>query len=245
MEQMRYPGTLPVGATLGDAFRVYRLLFARSVLVAAIVYALIAILEIVQHVTSGGVATLLSLVVAIASLAGPSLVQGALIGIVRSVHEGRAPEPVEQLLAAARTRLMRLIGAAFVYAFGIAGGLLLFIVPGLIVAARWSLMPAIVMLEGRSVGDARRRSRDLVRGHSVAVFMCLLVAGVIILVPAGIVLKSGMGFGTATFVDFVWSSLTAPFTAHLLTVIYYRRSESARPVIHPDVLQWRSVWEGR
>src|SRR4051794_2007818 len=153
---MRFPGALPVGATLADALRVYRLLFARSVLVAAIVYALIAVLQIGTHASSGAASGLLVFVSALATIAGPSLVQGALIGIVRSVHEGKRPESVGQLLASARLRLRRLVGASFVYAFGIFFGLLLLVVPGLIVVARWSLMPAVVMLEGKGVGDARR-----------------------------------------------------------------------------------------
>ena len=46
-----------------------------------------------------------------------------------------------------------------------------------------------------------------------------------------------------TLVSFGWSSLTAPFDAHVLTVIYYRLTDSEVPVIHPAVLQWDSVWE--
>jgi hypothetical protein len=234
-----------IGATLRDALRVYRLLWARSVLVAAIVYALIALVQLVEHAAGSTGAALLGLLAAAASLAGPALVQGSLIGIVRNVHEGRAPESIQQLLGDARARLWRLIGAAFVYAFGIIGGLLLLIVPGLIVVARWSLMPAVVMLEGKSVGDARRRSRELVNGHSFAVFMCLLLSGLVVAAPAVAVLSAHRGFGTSTFVNFVWSALTAPFIAHLLTVIYYRRSEPARPVIDPAVLEWKNVWAGR
>jgi hypothetical protein len=234
-----------IGDTLRDALRVYRLLWSRSVLVAASVYALVAVVELVEHATSGAAAAVLALLTAAVSLAGPALVQGALIGVVRNVHEGRAPESVQKLLGDARARMGRLIGASFVYAFGILGGLLLFIVPGLIVVARWSLMPAVVMLEGKSVGEARRRSRDLVGGHSIAVFMCIFVSGVIAVAPSVALLAARTSFGTSTFVEFVWSALTAPFVAHVLTVIYYRRSDAARPVIDPAVLQWKNVWEGR
>jgi hypothetical protein len=43
---------------------------------------------------------------------------------------------------------------------------------------------------------------------------------------------------------FVWTSLTAPFAAHVLTVIYYHLTDPARPVIHDDVFTWPSVWGG-
>jgi hypothetical protein len=44
--------------------------------------------------------------------------------------------------------------------------------------------------------------------------------------------------------SFVWSSLTAPFEAHVLSVVYYRLTEPERPVIHEDVARWQSVWAG-
>jgi hypothetical protein len=44
--------------------------------------------------------------------------------------------------------------------------------------------------------------------------------------------------------SFVWSSLTAPFEAHVLSVVYYRLTDPERPVIHEDVRHWRSVWVG-
>ena len=53
------------------------------------------------------------------------------------------------------------------------------------------------------------------------------------------------GFGLRVLLSFAWSSLTAPFAAHVLTVLYYRLADATRPVIDPEVLKWRSVWEGR
>ena len=44
--------------------------------------------------------------------------------------------------------------------------------------------------------------------------------------------------------SFVWSSLTAPFEAHVLSVLFYRLTDPERPVIHEDVARWRSVWAG-
>jgi hypothetical protein len=236
---------LPVWASLGDAFRVYRLLFQRSVLVAATVYAVIALLEIAHHVSTGGVAQLLALLAFVSTLAGPSLVEGALIEIVRNIHEGRAPESTHRVFAGAAGRLVPLIGASLVYAVGVAFGLLLLIVPGLVILARWSLMPAVVMLERKGVYDARSRSNTLVRGQTRQVLGCVLASFAILVGGSFVILSLNLGFGTETFASFVWSSLAAPFTAHLLTVIYYRRADPGRPVIHPAVLTWKSVWEGR
>jgi hypothetical protein len=94
------------------------------------------------------------------------------------------------------------------------------------------------------VWDARDRSRALVKGETGRVLGCLAIAysvNALFFVPAAFI---HVGFGTLVFLIFVWSTLTAPFEAHVLTVIYYRLSEPQRPVIHPNVERWESVWEG-
>jgi hypothetical protein len=241
----RFPEPLPIGATLADAMRLYRLLFARSVLVAGLVFAAITLVRLWEHVSSGGTRSLLALVASLSGLAGPTLVQGALVEIVRNVHEGRSPEAARRLFASAGRRFWPLVGASFVYVLGWLFGLLLLIVPGLVVFARWSLMPAVVMLEGRGVWDSRDRSSALVRGQTFEVFLCLFVSFVVIAGASFAILLLHVSFGTQLFVSFVWSALTAPFDAHLLTCIYYRRADPGRPVIHPAVRTWRSVWEGQ
>jgi hypothetical protein len=240
-----FPEGLPVWASLRDAARLYRLLFQRSVFVAAVVYGLIALLRIVEHALSGGGAALFGLVASLAFLAGPELVQGALIAIVKNVHDGQRPERTWRLFTGAWSRIVSLIGASFIYVIGVVIGLVLLVVPGLIVLARWSLMPAVVMLEGKSAWESRERSSALVRGQGRSVFMCLLLAYIVVSSASWAILFSHLSFGTQEFLQFLWSSLTAPFLAHLLTVIYYRRADQGRPVIDPAVLTWRSVWEGR
>ena len=78
---------MSTGAVLRDA---YRLLFRRSVMVAAVVYLAIAALE----VTNGTFAAVLG---RLALLGGPVLVQGALVLIVQNVHEGQRPLEIVQL----------------------------------------------------------------------------------------------------------------------------------------------------
>lgn len=238
-------GPVPVFRTLGEALRLYRLLFVRSVTVAAFVYGVVALAEIVHHVTSGAPAALISLFIFLLTIAGPAFVQGALVVLVRNIHEGRRAAPIGELVRETRPKLLRLIGASFVYAFGVAAGLVLLIVPGLVAAARWSLMPPIVMFEDRRISEARRRSSVLVKGYGPPVFVCILI-GALLVVPVAVYLAfSGFSFGTRTFAGFVLSSLTAPFEAHVLTALYYRRADPQSPVIHPDVRTWRSVWEGK
>jgi hypothetical protein len=132
-----------------DAWQLYRLLFRRSVVTAAIVFAAIRGVDTLRLLIASGVARiLLGVLSQVVWLAGPVLVQGALVEIVRNIHEGRHPERIGRLYEHARTRFWPLLWASLIYAFGVVVGLLLLIIPGLIAAARWALMAPIVVLEG-------------------------------------------------------------------------------------------------
>jgi hypothetical protein len=139
-------------------------LFRRSVSAAALVYAIVALLEIARHAASGVVGGALGLTVLVASTGGPLLVQGALVEIVRNVHEGTAAERTGRLFASSRARIWRLFGASVIYVTGVIFGAILFVVPGVLAAARWCLLAPLVMLEGKTVAEARFRSSALVKG---------------------------------------------------------------------------------
>ena len=129
--------------------------------------------------------------------------------------------------------------------FGCFFGLILLIIPGFVVAARWSLLAPLVVLEERTVREARDRSSSLVKGKTETVLVCVVLTFILTDSFFLALLFWHTGFGLRVLLSFAWSSLTAPFAAHVLTVLYYRLADATRPVIDPEVLKWRSVWEGR
>jgi len=58
---------------------------------------------------------------------------------------------------------------------GILAGLLLFLLPGLILAVAWSVAVPVRVVERASITDALKRSRELTHGHRWAVFGLLLI----------------------------------------------------------------------
>jgi hypothetical protein len=226
--------TFRVGDTLAQALRLYRLLFQRSIVVAALVYAVLAVVQLAGNASSGSAAGLISLVWSLLSLAGPVIVEGALVALARNVHEGEPPVGNRALAELVRLRFWRLVGGAIVYALGIVGGVLLLVIPGLVVLARWSLIAPAIVLENRSVSDARERSKALVRGRTGPVLVAIAAPLVLGLAGGLAILESGFGTGTTVFLDFLWSTVTAPFSAHVLTAVYYRLAEPDRPILHPD-----------
>jgi hypothetical protein len=229
----------------GDALKVYRLLMRRSILTAALVYAAVDGFDALARLPDSTAAQVgLGLVSFVLVFAGPVLVQGALVEIVRNVHEGRRPDDVSTLLRAAGRRFWSLFAAAILYAIGVIVGLALLILPGVIVATRWCLLAPLIMLEGRFVDEARLRSSQLVRGHTGGVAIVVVITfflTTVIFWPIGLIDLSPVA---RYVIAVVLSSLTAPFSAHVLTVLYYRLTDPERPVIAEAVNRWDSVWAG-
>ncbi|HZD87985.1 MAG TPA: glycerophosphoryl diester phosphodiesterase membrane domain-containing protein [Gaiellaceae bacterium] len=220
-----------IGGVLSDAARVYRRLWRRSVLVAGAVFLVVAAADglAALHPTRG--TELVSIALA---LIGSLLVQGALVEVVRDVHEGREPAPPVAYYERTRNELATLLVCAVFAGIGVALGFLLFIVPGLILLARWTLIVPLVMVEGRSVRDAFSRSNELVTGKTLQVLAVVVLAGLVTTILASV---ATLAFG---FLPTFWSAwiggtiggaIAAPYEAHALTVLYYRLTEPDRPIL--------------
>ena len=239
--------SLRIGKVYADAWRVYRLFLRRTILTGAVVFGVVALVDVLHDHTAGrGAGIGFGILGFFVDLGGPVFVQGALIEIVRNVHEGRAAKPIGALYEKARKRFWPLFWASIFYSIGVFFGLLLLIVPGLLAAARWSLMAPFVVLEDEDPGDALDRSRAVVAGRTGRVMWIVVATFVLFSGTSELVFFFVLPGGATTSIlfSFVWSSLTAPFEAHVLSVVYYRLADPGRPVIHEDVARWRSVWAG-
>lgn len=236
---------MTVSSVLSDALSVYRRLLRRSVVVAGLVFAVIALADALASRSATLGTTLVSLLLA---LVGGLLVQGALVEVVRDLHEGRPVAPVAAYYDRTRGRLGTLVGASFLYGFGVVVGFVLLIVPGLIAIARWSLVVPLVMIERLGAREAFRRSSTLVAGRTGRVLVLVVVANLLTGL-ASAVITAAFGFLPAFLA--VWlggtvaGALAVPYQAHVLTVLYYKLTEPDRPVLpEPSTHErWRSIWD--
>lgn len=222
---------MTISAVLGDAFAIYRRLFRRSVVVAGLVFAVISLADALASRRATALASLVSVLL---GLIGGLLVQGALVALVRDLHERRPVERVGELYDRTRGRLGTLLGATLLYGIGVVLGFLLLLVPGLIAIARWALLVPLVVIEGRGVGEAFARSSQLVRGRTGPVLAVVVVSTVLASVVTLAILQVFAFLPTfaATWVGgTVAGALASPFQAHVLTVLYYRLTDPERPVI--------------
>jgi hypothetical protein len=225
---------LTVWGVLREASRLYVVFFWRSLLIAAaifIVFTIPAAIVDIQHDTTWTI-LFASLLVTLFTAYGDFLVEGAMTVDIRHHRDVGALPGLRTLLRRTRAYLWTLLAATLVYSVCFAVGLALFIVPGLFVLVRWSVIVPVIVIERRGMREAFSRSDRLVRGYGWTVLWILLI---VFLVSA--VLETGFDnllhplpeFFASWLGHFLVSALTAPFAAHTLAVIYFRLVESRHP----------------
>jgi hypothetical protein len=220
-----------VGGILGEAWRLYTKFFTRFFVVAAIVFGIINLIGALLGwvVGTGSAAVLVALIAAAVSLIGTFWLQGALVYAVDDVRDGRIDSSIGDLFERVRPYLGTLILAGILAGLGIALGLVLLIVPGLILLTWWCLIVPVIVLEGKQVGESFGRSRELVRGHGWTVF------GVVIIVLLASAIASGVIQSIFSFLNpffrywiggTVANAIVDPFLAVALTLMYFHLRES-------------------
>jgi uncharacterized membrane protein YidH (DUF202 family) len=125
------------------------------------------------------------------------------------------------------TRFFPILGVALLSFFGIALALSLLIVPGIILAVRWSVAVPACVVEGLGPIASMRRSFALTRGYSWKVFAILLL--LVIITVIGMIIFSMLSafflvflgpFG-ATLALFAWTAIIGVFSYCVLIMIYH------------------------
>jgi Membrane domain of glycerophosphoryl diester phosphodiesterase len=115
------------------------------------------------------------------------------------------------------SRFFPIIGLAILAGLGITIGMLLFIVPGIMLAVRWSVALPACVVENLGPLAAMRRSAELTRGHRWKIFGLFLLVLVIVIVAATVIaLVVGAAAGVMTVVT---GSIVGVVVAGLLTLI--------------------------
>jgi hypothetical protein len=125
--------------------------------------------------------------------------------------------------------LWTLIGAGLLAGLGVAVGLVLLIVPGLILLTWWCLIVPVIVLEGKRVGESFGRSRELVHGHGWTVFGVVIITFLVSTIASGLI-QSIFSF-LGPFLRYwiggtIANAIVDPFLAVALTLMYFHLRES-------------------
>lgn len=100
-----------------------------------------------------------------------------------------------QLATGLDRRYIGYLGQGILVALGIAGGMILLVVPGVILACRWVLAPALLVGRGDGAVEAIGKSWHMTKGHAMPIFLAalaLFVAPIVIFAVASIISESAI-----------------------------------------------------
>ena len=229
---MRGASTPRLIAEAFDLYRRYPLLFL--VLAAAVIVPF----ELIELAATGGdaltgpstgVAAELVLPYLYVLVAVP-LVSALHVHAVADIRVGEEPR-LKQVAKRGAAALPVVCAATFVSWLGFFGGLLLFVIPGIYIWIRWSLVAQAAAIERGGWTTAMRRSWSLTEGHWFHVFVFFICIVVIEVAPGlllGLALDNRVAiFLAGTALEIVFISFTALATALLYYDLCSRREALA------------------
>jgi uncharacterized membrane protein len=131
------------------------------------------------NVQSAGVGILFAVIAGLFSLALAFFVTGPIqFGVAWTYLRAARKEKFElgHMFAAFRKRYLSVVGAQVLLFLAIVGGLILFVIPGIIIAIRLSFTPYIIMDEKISARDALRKSWELTKGQGWKIVGIILLS---------------------------------------------------------------------
>lgn len=152
-----------------------------------------------------------------------TLASGAIIAYVGTRISGTPLSTADALRAALRN-FGRLFVGSIAYGLLVILGVLLFIIPGLLLAARYFATPVVIMMEGAPVGTALTRSSTLTQAATGRVLGIFGTAWVVYLVAMfGVALLAEALFSPQlqVLVAGVAQAALQPFLATLMTLLYF------------------------
>ncbi|MDH4112389.1 MAG: hypothetical protein OEV60_06850 [Actinomycetota bacterium] len=172
---------------------------------------------------AAGTAIIVALVTALIGVIISAVLQAA---IMRGAAQGSIGDAVD-IDASYKwgfARFGSVILISILVGLAVAGGLILFIIPGLIFAVMFSVAIPALVVENRRGTDAMSRSWNLVKGHFWHAVGVIILAAIITAVVGGIIGAIGGAISSNWFIGWIFQAIaqiiTAPFAA-LVSVLLY------------------------
>jgi hypothetical protein len=223
----------PTEGVIGEAWALYKAHWRHLLTFSFTVYLAVAV---IGALLAAALTWLGALLAALLSLVAVFWLQAALVKAVDDVRDGRADLSLGETFAAAQEHLTAVIVAGILAAIGIILGLILLIVPGLVLMTWWAVIIPTIVLENRSAGESFTRSRELVRGYGWSVFGVIVLVILLLIgfqIVLGLVLTPLADWLQSFVSQIVSGTLTAPFIAVVLTLLYLRLRAAKEPAATP------------
>lgn len=216
----------PLSGVISEAWQLYRRFAAHFLVIAFVISLGAAIVSGVLAQFAGIAGVSIGLLIRYIALC---LIQAALVKAVQDVQDGRVDLDFGQTVSAAVPFILPVAVASFLAGIGIAIGLALIIVPGLVLLTFWALIVPSIVIGGSGPLGAFGRSWRTVRGYAwrvfgtyVLVFLIYIAVNVVIgliLLVLPRALRDALG-------GLVVDTVFLPFLALVVTLIYFRLSRA-------------------
>jgi hypothetical protein len=232
-----------IGAVLGEAWSLYTRFFARFLVIALIVFAVVNVVYALLDAAlyddddlSSATSWILVAISVAASTIGTFWLQGAFVKAVQDVRDGTFDSTTSEIFGAVTPVLGTLIVAGILAGLGIGIGFILLIVPGVILLTWWAVIAPVIVVEHKGVIDSFGRSRELVSGFFWPVLGIVLITALLTGVAGGI-LTAVFSF-LPRFLEIligatVAQAIVAPFSAIALTLTYFKLREAKEAAATP------------
>ena len=219
----------PTSGVIGEAWETFKAHWRHLVPIALVVYVAVALISLVLVLLLTWFGAILSFIISLIAL---FWVQGALVRAVEDIRDGRADMSLGETYQRVRPQLPAIIVGGLLAGLGIALGLVLLIVPGLILLTWWIVLIPVIVLEERSAGEAFGRSRELVRGHAWSVFG-VIVLTILVVIAFNIVLSLLLlpvnDWLRSFLSNIIIGTVVTPFVVVTWTTLYYRLRAAKEP----------------
>jgi hypothetical protein len=237
--------TRPLGALISDAATLLRDHLGLFALLAA------AVVVPVELLLSGiGMGQLYSgydespplggtgLLALVGALVTTPLITAMFVTVVLDLAAGREPDPRRAARVALDVFAPLLLVVVLAFA-GIVLGFLALIIPGIILALRWTVSAQAVVVEGKRGREALARSWELTKGRALFVFGVLLVSGILTALAGGLVsipadaLAESADLGIIVLLaTMLVNVFSFAYTALVATLLYVTlRAERGEPLV--------------
>ena len=227
--EMATGGEFRVGSIFGRAWSVYVANFFVFTLVALVI-SLPNLLSGESDTVAGGLRNFVVFIVwMIANTVGLAVI---LYGAFQAMR-GR-PVVIGEAVRRGLSRFWPIIGLAILEWLGIMVGFLLFIVPGIMLAVRWSAALPACVVEGLGPLASMGRSAQLTKGHRwkiFGIFILILIIGVLVFAIVGAIVFALVGsfslgalergFGIGSLVSLIFSAMVTAYYNIVLVMVYH------------------------
>lgn len=225
---------MSIGAVLDETWTLFTRFFLRFFAIALVVFVIVNLLfglvDAAISSDNAGAALVVAVLALVTVVIGMTWLQGAFVYAVQDARDGSFDSSMGEVFSRVSPAIAPLIGASLLAGLGIAVGLLLLVIPGLVLLTIWAVIAPVIVVEKRRALESFGRSRELVRGHGWTVFGIVVITALLSGVASAL-LQAAFSF-LPRFLEIVVGNTiaqaaVAPFSAIAIAITYFRLREDA------------------